>query len=342
MTEALADQIRDWDLSGAQTTTGELYNQLHERIDFLRRLHYDQYIPTLGPDHITDFESRLEVWIENLISPADRQVLLEIVPDIIFFGRDEFTKLYQAALRGPVTRWIIDELNIGFSDSSFDDILDREIHQHTWFCSVSDSMQISDFCHSNHLGGINYRPDLRTLGKFGDLKKILDFMQDHRDAKNGLCPLKRMVILEDFIGSGLQLTDAEVLIKELLAANISVLLLPLIICPEGLDTVQRLFGTEALFRCDPIIQLGKDLFINSTLIAGANFLYDKTKLLVQNSYGRVIGNNASHPRPYSLYGFSNTGALVVLYSNTPANTLPIIQHSSNTWNAIFPRSARVK
>jgi hypothetical protein len=340
--ETLADMVRRWDLSGTTTTDGGLFNQVHERIEFLRRVHFDQYLPTLGSDQVTDFETRLETWINHLPDDTDKQILFEFVPDIIFFGREEFGKLYQAALRGPITRWVIDQTGLNFGSAGFDATLAEEVHKHTWYCSVSDSMQISDFCHANHIGGINYRPDLRTLGKFGDFNKILSFMRDHQDANGSVVPLKRIVVLEDFIGSGTQLNDAEVVINQLLAHPVPVLLVPLIICPDGVTTIQRMFGANALFRFDPILQLHEELFINSRTSPPPNSLYGKMKNLVQLSYPLVVGNNAALPRPYGAFGFSDTGALVVLYSNAPANTLPIVQHSSNTWWPLFPRSARVK
>jgi hypothetical protein len=342
VSETIADRVGRWDLAGATSTVGDLFNQIHERIEFLQRLHFDQYIPTLGSDHVTDFETRLEFWMDNLTGDADQQILFELVPALLFFGREEFHKLYQAALRGPITRWVIDQSRLSFGSTGFDDTLKDEIHQHTWFCSVSDSMQISDFCHANHLGGINYRPDLRTLNQFGDLSKIISFMRSRKDAHGRVVPLRRIVILEDFIGSGTQLRDAAVLINDLLAHSISVLLVPLIICPDGVKTAQSLFGRNSFFQSEPIIQLPDDVFINSRSTPTPGSLYEKIKLLVNASYAQVVGNNAARPRPYDRFGFLDTGALVVLYSNTPANTLPIVQHGSNTWQALFPRSARVK
>src|SRR6185295_15890340 len=128
MPEPVAERAGRWDLSGATSATGELFNQIHERIVFLQRLHFEEYIPTLGSDHITDFESRLERWLDNLPSESDRQTLFEFVPSIIFFGRAEFSKLYQAALRGPVARWIIDDSALDLTSPDFDQQLHNEIH----------------------------------------------------------------------------------------------------------------------------------------------------------------------------------------------------------------------
>src|SRR5688500_14283219 len=102
MAETIAETAARWDLEGHTTTAGEQFNELHARIDFLRRYHYDQYIPTLGPDQISDFDTRLERWLARAPDEEDQRRLLELAPQIIFFGRDEFTKLHQAAMSGPI------------------------------------------------------------------------------------------------------------------------------------------------------------------------------------------------------------------------------------------------
>jgi len=340
MAESIANRVNRWDLSGAKTTTDALFNQVHERVFFLQHLHYNQYLPTLGAEQF-DFETRLEKWLDNLPSEQDQQVLLELVPQIIFLGREEFTKMYQAAFRGPITRWVVDRMDVKFTDVNLQTKLTQEIHKHTWFCALSDSMPISDFCHANHLGGIEYRPDLRALSTLGDLHRILNFMNSHSDAEGQPVPLTRIVALEDFIGSGTQLRDAMCLISDLLANNVPILLVPLVICPEGEATIRSLFGGNPLFRLEPVLRLENAILVHAGSTAEPGSLPARVKDLVGRCYGQVRGNGKGNPL-YSPFGFRETGALVVLVSNTPANTLPIIHHRSSTWEPLFPRSARVK
>jgi hypothetical protein len=203
-------------------------------------------------------------------------------------------------------------------------------------------MSISDFHHANQIGGVDYRPDFRSLIQFGnDKQKIADFMQNHRDATDIIRPLKRIVLLEDFVGWGTQV------IKPLqfaasLPGNIPILLVPLIICPDGVNTSKNEIAKHAHLSYGPIVELEKDLFINNDTSKFLGPLEKGIKDIVESTYHLVIGNNASAPRPYSKFGFKEMGATVVMYSNTPANTLPIIQHESNTWHALFPRSARIR
>jgi hypothetical protein len=342
MPEKFVEAVRRWDDEGHLTNSNGTFNELHERIDFLRRTHFDEYIPTLGSEQSTDFETRLEEWIDGIADDADRRILAELVPEIIFFSRDDFTKLHQVALRGPIARWIINELDLKLDDPTLDARIQEEVHTRTWFCAVSDSMQISDFHHANHIGGINYRPDMRTLARFGDIAKLQDFMSNpgaphaHRKA------LSRIVLLEDFIGSGAQLNDAQPLIEALCRAGTSILLSPLIICPGGAGLARQYEANQANFHFDPVMELPQDAFLTSRTVTTAGSFKHNLKELLQKLWPVIVGNNAAHPRPYGPFGFQDTGSLVVLYSNTPANTLPAIQHRSNSWKPLFPRSARVK
>lgn len=131
-----------------------------------------------------------------------------------------------------------------------------------------------------------------------------------------------------------------------LPSRVPVLLVPLIICPAGAALGRDLATAYPHLRFEPVIELTpEDMITDATPADGS--MEAAIADLVRRSYVDVVGDGAANPRPYSPFGFpgpinNGTGAIVVLYSNTPANTLPIIQHKSNTWNALFPRSARIR
>lgn len=328
-----------WDLAGHSPSVELSYNLLYEAIDFMRKHHYQQYVPTLGAES-KDFHSRLTDWLNSVVDESDQRTMFELIPHLIFFGRDEFVKLHQAALNGPITRWVIDELGLRLDDPNLDSVVELELHQHTWYCPVTDSMQISDFHHANRLGGIDFRPEFRSLAHFGDQRRVLDFMANF--CRNGSpCPLKRIVLLEDFVGYGTQVREALDFAAGL-SPKIKVLLLPLIICPKGVENCKTYVGAHANSQYDAVMELPPELFIHDTSDFTAR-PFDKTiHDLAVATYTRVVGNAAASPRPYTPFGFQSTGARVVMYSNSPANTLPIVQHPSNTWAALFPRSARIR
>lgn len=286
---------------------------------------------------------RLSKWINNVgeTEETKKRLLFEFVPQILFFGKEDFVGLYQTAFHGPITKWIIDELNLHLNDPDIDNKIATELHHHTWYCPITDSMSISDFHHANQIGGVDYRPDFRSLIQFGnDKQKIVDFMQNHRDT-TGIRPLKRIVLLEDFVGWGTQVVKP-LQFAASLPGDIPILFVPLIICPDGVISSKNEIVKHAHLSYGPIIELEKDLFINDDTSRLLSPLEKSIKDIAKSTYPLVIGNNASAPRPYSKFGFQKMGATVVMYSNTPANTLPIVHHTSNTWYALFPRSARIR
>ena len=74
-------------------------------------------------------------------------------------------------MRGPIYEWLIDQTGIAISDPDLNAKINDAVER-TWFTSITDSMQISEFHHSNRLGGINHRPDWKTLSQFADPDKI--------------------------------------------------------------------------------------------------------------------------------------------------------------------------
>lgn len=317
--------------------------RIYKTLEFFDHQHYRQYVPTMGSEH-QEFMYRFDKWLENVNNDNDRQVLFEFAPQIIFFGRNEFIKLYQTALQGPITRWVIDKLGLALDDPQLQSKINLELTQHTWYCPITDSMPISDFHHSNSIGGIDFRPDFRSLAKFGDLSKVSDFMRNHIDAGEKVRPLKRLVLLEDFVGVGTQITEATNFAASL-DTNVEVLLVPLIICPSGSRKARLLETNRPNVSYSPVLELAEDMFLKSDSAPPKNSLESALKDVLIKTYNKVKGDNAASPRPYSAYGFpadDGTGSTIVMYSNTPANTLPIIQHESNTWNALFRRSARIR
>lgn len=345
MTESIADFVNRLDLNGQPTRSGGLYGEFHERLIFLEKTHYSQYIPTAGTAY-SDYETRLENWLNNLSDEDEKRLLFEFAAHITFLNREDFTKLYQSALEGPIARWILDDAGLSFTDPDLDEKLQSEIHNHTWYCPISDSMPISDFCHGNHLGGIDFRPDFRSLVQFGDRvqkqSEILSFMSS-RNTPDGIKPLKRLVLLEDFIGSATQIKCPDVVdFSANISNSISVLIVPLVVCPEGANWLRDKIRAYPNVKFKPILELKAEQFISPNNVPKAGTLFYKIYEILNTSFSKVIGDNAAAPRPYHPSGAFETGARLVMYSNTPANTLPIIQHQSNTWRALFPRSARIK
>lgn len=342
MRSTTAEIAQQLSLLGTPSSRFSDFNEMHKALVFFQKTHFDQYVPTLGSSNL-DYGSRLESWLHNVASDEQRALLMELATRIVFLSREDISKLHEAAMRGPIARWMVDTCGISLSAPDLNGILADEMENHTWYTSITDSMQISEFHHVNHIGGTDFRPDWKSLAQFGDPGKICLYMQQH--VSNGRYnPLRRIVILEDFIGTGTQMTmgSGSVSFAASRFPNTPILLCPLLCCPVGASAARDLASRHPNLTFEPVLEIEqKDLLSNTSHYNATSFEGQLSQFCI-DSYSVVAGHNDPYTRPYSPLGFADTGAMVVMYTNAPANTLPIVQHQSSSWNALFPRSARIR
>ncbi len=312
------DLIAKW--VAADTPDRDELLQAQDLISYLTDRLYNLYEPC----QFEPFKDRLNQWIGNLTSEGDQKTLYRLLSEIFFVGVREFESLYRAAYSGPIFRWLIDCNSLKFNDPDFDHKLDAAARA-TWFCPITDSMKINSFLKVNGLSGHPYRPDWRSLVKFGDIGKIKDFI-----AREGIA---RLVLLEDFVGTAKQMEKALVF-----AANLNdkmpVLGCPLLICPPGAERSLELVQQHSNLSIEPVLALPKALFILPDAQAGEPALFANVRQLLRDVQPRL------RVARKDLHGFEGTGATVVLHSNCPDNTIPIIREQTDNWDALFPRIHR--
>jgi hypothetical protein len=311
------------------------YNSIYALIEFLSAHRYHEYGPTFGP-HL-DFRERLTEWLANGVPEQDQKLLFQLVPYIFFVGRDEIAALQRATFRNSILRWVIEDAGIDFADPDLDNSILREIRR-TWFCPITDSADIASFHHLNDLRG-EYRPDWRSFAKMhnGDPSLLLQHMADEG--------YTRVVLTEDIVGSGSQMLDLWPLFENLPTTppTMPVLIVPLIVCPRGVQAGQRLASRFPNIQFAPTLTLPKDSFVSPIAQSNEPSLFQAFRDLVQRSYP-VVSNGqpvSATSVPYGPFGFAQTGGLIVLHTNTPDNSLPVIHHSSNSWSPLFPRRRRI-
>lgn len=311
-------------------------------------VHLEKWLfKTYEPDKFNngDFWLRLERWLNNVPADADKQLLFRLVVELLYLGPIEFEELYRCAYQGPIARWLMDRCQIDAFNPDAKESISKAASE-TWFCPVTDSFRINAFFHVNNLAaGANIRPDWHSLLALADSVRLNNYCSD-----NGI---KRLVLLEDFVGGGSQ-SLAAVRFAANLAHGLEVLFVPLVICPDGVVNAKKL---EALLcanrpnclRYEGVLELPKDAFLtaNHSPYRTTNDFITELRLLIEASYSAVSGGLATGlDKPYHPYGYppnQPTGGLMVMYSNTPDNTLPLVhwQPSCNSWNPIFPRHSRV-
>lgn len=315
----------------------ETYKNLLERLEYLSRKFFSLFIPALFPPHHPNFLGRLWNWLNNDgLSPLEQRLMFELAGRLAYFSFEDFVQLYRSAYVGPVARWIIDQLGLKLTAPHFTENVETESKNHTWYCGITDSMVISEFYHANGLVGIDQRPAFRSMQEFSEPRKLVAYMR----ARN----LKRLVLLEDFVGTGNQ----SIKTVEWAAQNLNcpVLFVPLIVCPDGLGALQIMAQkSNGTIRVEPVLCLDESVFVVRNP-ACSDALFDGIADLAKAVQSKVA--DPANDTSYGPFGYHNasdnfSGATVVLFSNTPDNTLPLIHHHEHSlakWQALFPRVSR--
>ena len=333
MPHTIFDRVNKWSMS---TTASADFISLFSQIEYLAEKQFSEYHPTSGPPH-KEFTVRLRDWLDSAADEEDQQTLLRLVPHLFFIGSREFRSLYRAAFNGPITRWLIDELALDFSSPDFHDDLWNAI-KHTWFCGITDSMQIAEFHHVNNIEGADLRPDWRTLARFAEPQRVKAYMDTNR--------LQRVVLLEDFVGTGTQMTTSVNFASTIPGAP-SVLVLPLITAPGGIEVGSALSSSFSNISFATTLELLQAAFVCDVSNPNESNLFQIVRELIVRLYPILTGGRLGNEdkKPYGPFGYNRgtprRGALVVMYTNCPDNTLPIIHYSSQNWSPLFPRSSRV-
>jgi hypothetical protein len=322
----LQDKITSWQLS---SDDGPQFQDVNGRLETLADALYCDYEPTKGP--FPEYWSRLESWINNVDVEEQQKLLFRLAAELFFVGNKELDNLYRVAFNANVTQWIIDQLNLQVDDpmlgTAVADALER-----TWFCPVTDSMRINAFYHLNHISGRDYRPDWRSLAKLGCSCKLSDFISKKID---------RLVLLEDFVGSGSQIEEAIHFLRDLPVCP-PTLLIPLIICPAGIQESVSWQTQNPSLTISPVIRLSTRDFLSKDPTPGEPENFADFRHLVNDTFATVLnGACPIETKTYSPFGFAFTGSMIVLATNCPDNTLPLVYHRSGTWRPLFPRASRI-
>jgi hypothetical protein len=321
-------RLQDWILADAESQ--DLIDTNARIVTFAAAL-YAEYEPTRGPH--PDFWQRLEAWLDNVADETDQKALFRLVPHLLFIGPREFDSLYRVAYRDTFVRWLIDLLALDVRAPDLDAQIVAAVAG-TWFCPITDSMRINAFYKLNRLVGRDLRPDWRSLAQFGSEDKLRCFMKDES--------ISRLVLLEDFVGTGSQIYDA-IQFAGHLTPSVPILVVPLVMCPGAMGTIQTLETQYPHVTISPALTLREDDFISDPPTPNELPLFaDIRRIAVATFASLKTGLSTKElSQLYEPLGFGSTGGLVVLYSNCPDNTLPLVHRTSDDWHPLFPRASRL-
>lgn len=289
---------------------------------------FADYEPLITPieEVPKNFFARLDKWLRNYPADSDQWNAFKLVDNIFFVGRHELNELYRLAFEHVASDWLAEFEGLKFDDPQFSTKLAKARNE-TWFCPISDSLRINAFRHINHLSSPDYFPDWRSLAEFGNPDKVRAYIKKSK--------ISHLVLVEDFVGTGKQVRSALDFVKA--EISIPVLVLPLIICPKGDETLREFHDPRNHRYYSPVLRLSHDCMIPEAGAADESEVVIRNRALVE-SYRRLTSDTEP-------YGFQHTpaiGSLVVMHTNCPNNTINPIHVKKPNWLPLFPRSKRTK
>ena len=292
-----------------------------KEIRFHAKTRYWQFAPTYGGD----FETRLASWLNNPgLNAEDQEAMLRLVPELQFLDRDDMLTLYRTAFTNQISRWLMDQLELGFSGREADRrrAMGAALRR-TWFCPVTDSMDIGQFCRVNRVSPMAYRPQWYALQKFALVEKIREFIDQKR--------IERVVLLEDFVGSGNQVRAVLQFATDQATPFLPVLFVPLVISEIGLQQLRPLCDAANRLEVRPTCVIPKSVHVRRTPESDEpNFV---------SSIRPVILTTSAKFR-MNAFGYRGVGTLVVSHANCPNNSPPLLWTQNDTWAGLFPRVSR--
>ncbi|HWY69467.1 MAG TPA: hypothetical protein VNX88_12430 [Terriglobales bacterium] len=324
---ALPHKLQRWIMS---LPDGPMFQTINEHVEHLAEELYCEYEPTKGP--YPDFWQRFEDWLDNGDDETKQQSLFRLMPSLFFIGPKELDNLYRVAFNCNITAWLIDQLSLTLDDVALSSKV-TEALSHTWFCPLTDSMRINAFYHLNHISGRDHRPDWLSLAVLADPAKVDTFVSSKK--------IERIVLLEDFVGSGSQIEPA-IKFAGSLSSRLPTLIVPLVICPAGVDAARAWETSFNNVQVRPVLELRRLDFLTRAPQTDEPTDHAVFRDLAIDSFSKLLaGKTAQEAKIYGPFGFDDTGGLVILATNCPDNTLPLIHHGSVTWKPLFPRASRI-
>lgn len=275
-----------------------------------------------------DFIVRLSSWLSNVNKDSDRKQLFELATWLLFVGSEEMLTLYRSSFRDEITRWIIDQAKIDIGSRSANEEIGNAFKE-TFFGSIA-GMDIGSFCRVNGIQQ-SIRPDFREHALIGKPNSLTKYLKDR---------YKRIVAVEDFVGSGSQMTKAHSYLSQL--KSYPVLLCPMIVSPKGAEVGRTLGSGNISFS--PVFCIPEELSIsrkkNKKILEPP--IFEKIRMVLESTYSKVKSDNPTdkYSSPFGFPAPDGTGALLLTYLNCPNNVPPAVHHKSESWEPLFRRSSR--
>ena len=314
-------------VSSAEPRDSGLYDRLDEKIKILHETAWHDKWQNQGDQYHT--------WLENFKEDEKIHAMF-LLSKFMYFDNETIRELMQRVYEDLYRRPIIYKIRRSKENTRDANIIEDEFKKHlarTRFLSIGNPSESSAhllyfFRQENRLERdlfINAH-QLYTHTAEGDLLI----------AKTVIGDIDRIVVLDDFCGSGSQATifDKEFVVN--LKKNkpaIEIDYFSLFAIEKGLNKIKGLHYdiAEAVFVLD---ETYKCFSSDSRFFDVKEFDIKQNCRKLCNKYGRKL-------EPSNPLGYKNGQMLLGFHHNTPNNSLPIFWSERRSWNPIFKRFVKI-
>jgi hypothetical protein len=371
----LKEMAASWDIENTENdflATGSsrnIYSEICDSIRILKDFKFEPYQPVPYPPK-PDFIDRLKGWIKQF-NGSDQKYMLYFSSKVIFLTHSQITYLIGHIFQNKIKKLILEDIILEkdlepFSYKKAEEYFASELEK-TLFVGLSDSSRLNDFTHVNREEinrRINTGIELETLlypskrrkayQEYGQnsiigkkIKICRDFEKEILFEDDLIKDKERLVILEDFSGSGSDIIQNFNSIKSSLLPLKKIIFAPYIITYKA---------RKAL---DEWINANKDdkkyYYTYGTLIPEEAKCFDFDKSYLKSDWHdesidicekvkltcKSIANKYFQNNPTYLYGFGKIKIAFANYYNCPDNSLPILWCDIGGWIPLFQRASRI-
>lgn len=340
------------------------YNKVYDSLVSTSPLRFRPFPNDPNPN----FMERLRIWLAQF-KDEERCAAFLLASNTLFITRVQFEGLQRRLFR-ELRQLMLESWLVAHHHADFDYVkalshIDEEMNR-TVFIPNSDSTPLNSFIHVNrnyfHRHG-KRRLIAESVAFWTHASSAASAAHDpsvahiattfHEKCVKSHPALKektRIVVLEDFSGSGSDLCKA---VKKLQSANLpvtEVIVAPIVATTQAIANIEetcRIASSHTHTRFTVLSALQIPNRLRCVPKAQERSYLDDV-VFFPNLAAAVaeLSNTFYHSHAKALFdetkrhGFGRCGLALVFSSNTPDNSLPVIWVDTTTWSALFPRASR--
>ena len=371
MSTDISQLVQEWDreyesnLANGSEDKRQPYGKLLEALYRISTLRFQPY----QNDDLPSFTEKLRPWLEQF-PDKDKRIAFLLANRIVFVTQRQFESLQRRLYTSCIKRHLLDCIITDRALMKYDykganAHLASEMDA-TIFVSNSDSSQLNSFIHLNsqYFRDREMRrlvgPELRFWTYPADRARhsspdIVNAAQEFENRVLATDPLlankTRMIIIEDFSGSGSDLVKNLVLLNRTTLPLREIIVAPVLATERAFRKLTSLCQTLRArhYRVMAAEVLPEKLCCfggrSSSYLDGHEPVPDLSPLVMQLSedmYNEHFAAGSSPLHPDHRHGFGKLALAFAMFSNCPDNSLPIIWKETETWpHALFQRVSRI-